>query len=249
LSKLNRLSGTKVSISAQFQTLLETCNNMSQLTDGLFSPFILPSLQQAGYIGSWPDPKSFKKDLNYQDRKQVVAADLLQLGEGWAKIPDDTALDMGGIGKGYLLDQLAEQLHKSDINNFWLSLGGDIIFSGHDLEEQAWSVGIQAAEDKNQIVKTITNSHKKTLAIATSGTTKRKGSHNNKSWHHIIDPRNGMPADTDIATGTVIAKTATRADVVAKSLVILGSEAAIDFCKRHKLKACLQLTSGKVLMV
>jgi thiamine biosynthesis lipoprotein len=248
LSKLNRMSGTKVSISMQFQTLLETCTSMSQLSDSLFSPFILPSLQQAGYIGSWPEPTSFKPDLNYQDRKQVATSSLIELGKGWAKIPNDTALDMGGIGKGYLLDQLAGQLHRSNVSNFWLSLGGDIICSGQDLEEEAWNIGVQAVGGTGRTVKMITNSQKKTLAIATSGTTKRKGSHNSKAWHHIIDPRTGMPAETDIATGTVTAETATWADVAAKCLVILGSEVAIDFCKRHELKACLQLTSGEVLL-
>jgi thiamine biosynthesis lipoprotein len=70
------------------------------------------------------------------------------------------------------------------------------------------------------------------MAVATSGITKRMGKTENGSWHHIIDPRNGKPAKTDILTISLIADNAVKADVYAKCLVILGSDSVEALIKK-----------------
>lgn len=246
LTHFNSRAGQKVSVSNEFTELLEKCRAMSYKTDGLFNPFILPSLNKAGYVGSWPEPTNFSKELNYEERTKVVSAEELKLGTGSARIPANTALDFGGIGKGFLLDKLGNYLRSQGIKNFWLSLGGDILCSGHDANLQPWSVSIQHATNESESIGTISNSDDALLGIATSGITKRKGVRNEKAWHHIIDPRNGEPAMTDILTATVSAATATEADILAKCLVIIGSSEAKEFLRKHEIRTFyLQLSDGQ----
>lgn len=241
LSKFNESAGIETKISPDFRALLLKSQKYSLKTDGLYNPFILPSLNRAGYIGSWPNTSNYDQSLNYSIR-QVFDIDKLIIKKSSAIIPANSALDFGGIGKGYLLDKLSAYLDKSKINNYWLSLGGDIICSGHDLDNKNWKIGVADARDDEVAIETIDNKGIK-MALATSGTTVRKG----LGWHHIIDPRSGLSANTDIITVTVTAKSGVEADIYAKCLLILGSVEAKNYASKHKLFAIVQtLTdSGK----
>ncbi len=231
LTKLNLNAGKKFRASSELIELTRKAKQMAGESNGLYNPLTLPALQRAGYVGSWPKPDKFTKELNYSDRK-ITSIDKLEIGgnlqctprrctSGWIKIPANSALDFGGIGKGYLLDQLAEYVEKNNVDDFWFSLGGDIILSGNDEDRVGWEVEIaDLNSDKPFTEKIVTTGEK--IAIATSGIIKRKGIKNNQPWHHLIDPKTSQPAKTDILTATVVADTATEADIWAKSVVILG---------------------------
>jgi FAD:protein FMN transferase len=158
-------------------------------------------------------------------------------------------LDFGGIGKGYLLDNLSKMISSRHVAGYWLSLGGDIICSGHDVDGQPWRVGVQNATESTENIQYIENRHGDMLAIATSGTTKRKGIRNGTKWHHIIDPRSGLPAETDILTVTATAKSAVIGDVYAKVAVIAGSKEAVRILRKEKQldSFILQLEDGSVI--
>lgn len=229
LSQLNHAEGAKQTISPAFHALLTTAKKFARMTGGLYNPCILPALQRAGYKGSWPQPEKAEKSLSYEGRRMARWEDIA-IGDDWARIPEDTALDFGGIGKGYLLDELGTWLRAKGIINFWLSLGGDILCDGTDASSAPWRIGIQHALRQSDIVAYVTNEGR-TMAIATSGITKRKGVTNGTPWHHLIDPRTNEPAITDVLTATVCAPSATNADVCAKCVVIAGKKEGLEVAK------------------
>jgi thiamine biosynthesis lipoprotein len=241
-SRFNHKAGGYASVSDEFKDLLIACVSFSEETGGLFNPFILPNLQREGYVGSWPTPANYKDAVDYRDRLSLPGISKMKINGNKVRIPINSAIDFGGIGKGYLLDQLASYLDAKGQTRYWLSLGGDIICNGFDVDDQPWFVKIQHATKSDELVGAINNAGAK-LAIATSGITKRKG----KDWHHIIDPRTGESAETDVLSVTVVALSAATADVYAKCLVVLGSKEADDFVKRHSIKnAYIQTRSSKV---
>lgn len=244
LTLFNQHAGQKVAISKEFRDLLIAARDMSKQTEGLYNPFVLPALQKAGYVGSWPSPQRGTKATNFTER-HLETIEALVINSSWASIPADSALDFGGIGKGYLLDQLASSLISEKLEGYWLSLGGDIICSGYDLDNQAWAIGIQDAFDVSGVVDTISNKGGHTLAIATSGSIKRRGTHNGESWHHIIDPRTGLPSTTDVLTATVSANSAVAADVYAKSIVIAGANHAVSYKENNVISSYIIQTDGK----
>lgn len=62
--------------------------------------------------------------------------------------------------------------------------------------------------------------------------------------HHVIDPRTGAPAQTDVVQATVLAPTAELADVMAKVAFVLGAEGAMRELERRGLSAVLVLHGG-----
>jgi thiamine biosynthesis lipoprotein len=84
--------------------------------------------------------------------------------------------------------------------------------------------------------------------VATSGRDYRRWQQNGAWQHHLIDPRSGVPADTDVLAATIIAPSAGEAEIAAKVVLLLGSAAGLDWLDaRPTLAGLLVLESGEVL--
>ena len=248
LTAFNQSAGERTNISRSFNKLLIAAQDLAEKTNGIYNPFILPALQKAGYQGSWPHPEQFQSATDYTSSNVVPIHELI-INDTWAKIPLHTALDFGGIGKGYLLDELAHILEGENMTGFWFSLGGDIICGGHDLDGQDWKVAVGGATDTSDLLATLTNPGGKQLAIATSGITKRQGHKRGKPWHHLIDPRTGQSAETDILTATASSDHAVIADVFAKCIVIGGIELAEQYRSENIIQSyVIQLKNSTAII-
>jgi thiamine biosynthesis lipoprotein len=219
LSYVNEQAGLPTPVSQEFVALARSARRMTQATEGLYNPFVLPALQRAGYKGSWPSPETQGETPDHSSR-QIVPGTQLKIQAQTVHIPHGSALDFGGIGKGYALDELAAVLRKLQIGSYWLSLGGDIRAAGQASDGLPWRVGVASAVDETSVSECVLD---ETLpAIATSTTLKRAG----KGWNHLIDPRTGQSTQSDIVMSTVAAATGVEADVYAKCLLLIGSKAA-----------------------
>lgn len=246
LSRFNRQAGIRQIISSDFKNLLGASLKMSKLSGGVYNPFILPALQRAGYKNS--AMPGYENDVvDDHSTKKVVTIDKLELKENTATIPYGTALDMGGCGKGFLADRLADILDKLKLTGYWLSLSGDMVVAGFDDNLKPWQVKIQSADSHNQYIDLIIENNGSRLAVATSGTFKRQNQGTNHKWHHLIDPRTGKPAMTDILLATVVDYSCLNADVLASCAAIVGSHEANEYLvKRRVVAACIQ-TKNKTI--
>lgn len=233
LSQFNRNAGPKTKISPEFKDLLLASAKMSQKTGGLYNPFILPALQRAGYMHSQVS-KYKTAAVDDFSKMTVVQPEKLVIGDDWASIPHGTALDMGGCGKGYLADQLAAIADCRDwLKGYWFSLGGDISGAGIDENGEHWKIYI--SDDELDDIKNAPyfESNGNRFAVATSGLNFRKGVHNGKKWHHIIDPTTLKPVKTDLARVSLYSKNCLDCDVLASVLLIKGFRRAEEYLKKH----------------
>lgn len=226
LTYVNERAGLPTEVSPEFLALAKLARDFSIRTNGLYNPFVLPALQRAGYKGSWPHVSERGQAPDFSDRYFAKGA-ALQSSHTTVTIPIHTALDFGGIGKGYALDMLASLLQNLGIDNYWLSLGGDILAAGENTDGLPWEVSISSALDQNTDCATIVCGPGQ-RAVATSGIVKRAG----EGWNHLIDPRTGHSTRTDILSATVAIDSGTTADVFAKCLVISGSNLAPELAKK-----------------
>lgn len=230
LSIFNEQAGEKVPISDQFKELLEASKEFSSLTEGIFNPFILPDLQRAGYVHSMNETNSASHD--YSERKIAKYTDL-EIGHNWARIPKNTAIDLGGIGKGYLADYVASILD-NDLEDYCLSFGGDMCARGTDTNGP-WSIDIQSGKNRQENIAHFIN-HGGRFGIATSGTTREK---QRRTQVHLIDPKTGASIPHSESLCTAVADTATAADVLASCILIAGKDFAKRLIKQHSIRAVL----------
>lgn len=121
-------------------------------------------------------------------------------------LPDE--IDLGGTAKGWTAARLAEE-----IGTALVDMGGDIVATGRE-----WAIHVT---DPFQPQTPFTMISLQDCAIATSGTDYRGA--------HIIDPRTGHAAETDVLSATVIHPDAVSAEALAKSVLIMGSTAGLSW--------------------
>lgn len=271
LSRVNERLGRIAPISAQFQEVLETALWARGLTGGLFDPTLLRPLSEHGYdrsfgrlrrasAAAWRFPEGAMErpaagqpspppgDACGEPPKPLgsVPLDLVEGADGRAFLRARQPLDFGGIAKGWAVDRAARVL--GPLRNFLIDAGGDIRAEGH---RDGWPWAVAVADPFSDTAG-IDAGHLDLVplsgcAIATSSITRRAWLGPRGSSHHIIDPRTMRPAETDVASATVVADTAVRAEALAKAGVILGSEAAPEWIESRGGSCLLVRRDGRVI--
>ncbi|HVA25276.1 MAG TPA: FAD:protein FMN transferase [Chloroflexota bacterium] len=220
LSLLNTSAGRWSTISSDMSEVLALALEMASETGGLFDPGVLPQLEWAGY------DRSFEAVL--ADRPAPAAALLVGPGIGAVeldgpsrvRLPAGCRLDFGGIVKGWAADRVADLL--ADLGATLVDLGGDIAVRGSLPEGSPWRIGVEPPDAPGEFMAILEVAHG---GVATSGTNRRRWHRGGAPMHHIIDPRTGQSACSDLSQAVALAPNAARADIWAKTAVILGQEA------------------------
>lgn len=234
LSRFNAAAGTRVAVSPLVEELLRTTLHAYALTDGLVNAAILPALVAAGYDRSIEqvqrrDAAGSAPVVHSPAPPAPPLPEVLHVGRGWARLAPGCAVDLGGVGKGWLADRLAERLDNAAVN-----LGGDVATSGDGPDGGGWSVGLcdgWAVALRGG-------------GAATSGTTRRRWN----GGHHLVDPRTGAPATSDVSEASVVAADCATAEALSKAAVLLGSAGAPQWLRaRGAWHWTLRTASDRVL--
>ncbi len=126
-------------------------------------------------------------------------------------------LDLGGIAKGYAVDLAAEILKSHGVTSAIINAGGDLRIIGRKPDGSAWRIAVRHPRKEGFIGLL----ELEDVAVATSGDYEKYFMWNGKRYHHILDPRSGMPAEGCVSV-TVIASKAAVADALATGLFVLG---------------------------
>lgn len=208
LSLFNSAAGKTMPVTPLLEALLQAALDAYVLSDGLVNAAVHHALVRAGYDRTIAEVRRREPQPEAPPAAQPAEPvpplpQVLTLGPGWARLVEGHAIDLGGIAKGWLADQLCDRFDNALIN-----LGGDLHAHGDGPDGSGWTV---AMCDGRAVTL-------REGGVATSGITGRRW----RGGHHLIDPRTGTPASTDMAAVTVVADTAFRAEVLAKSAALLG---------------------------
>lgn len=152
-------------------------------------------------------------------------------------------LDLGGIAEGFALDSAVAKLRAAGIVSALINAGGDMYALGR-YRGRPWQVAIQDPRHPNKVIEKISLADQ---AAATSGDYEQFFVFKNKRYSHIIDPRTGYPAESGIASATVVAPDAVSTDVLSTALVVLGREKGADLLKKFpRVSVKLIDVTGKV---
>jgi thiamine biosynthesis lipoprotein len=211
LSRLNR--DGRILAPPDLERVVGLALEARERTAGRFDPTVYDALARAGYDRSFeqvePDAAADAED----DGRQVARCGgrvTIDPTTGLIEIESGFHIDLGGIGKGYAVDRAIEIL--AVVGPCLVNAGGDLAVRG----DRPWPIGV---EDGPTLELT-------SGAIATSGRDRRHWRRGDEERHHLIDPATGRPAQTDLLRVTVVASTATEADVLAKTLFLGGEQEA-----------------------
>jgi thiamine biosynthesis lipoprotein len=243
LSLLNASAGRTFHASQLLYTVVEGALDAAEATSGVFDPTILGSLIAAGYDRSFETLDLEQAETTLPIRKRTTWREVqLRRAERAIFMPAGCSLDLGGIGKGWTLDQAARLLEQ--FADFAIDAGGDIVLAGTPVDGGAWSIGVQ---DPYAPERDLMQLQRSDCAVATSTCVRRRWLRGGRSQHHLIDPRTGLPSASGAIAATVIAPSAAQAETLAKAAVVLGPGSGLRLLQREpEVEGLIVLDGGYV---
>lgn len=223
-------------VDAELWDLIETALDYTAATDGAFDITVAPVLLAWGFTtDEYRVPSQAELDALLPLVGPEHVHSLGENGDGTVTVELDpgTQIDLGAIGKGYASDRVAAIFREYEIPRGLLRLGGSVLAIGDRPDGAAWRVGIQDPKDPDSAdafaaVLNLTDAY-----AVTSGSYQRYFEQDGKTYHHIIDPATGYPAESGLTSVTIVTDGAdgngTLCDALSTALFVMGEEKALDF--------------------
>jgi thiamine biosynthesis lipoprotein len=236
--------------------LLRRSERFSELTDGAFDITVAPLLdlyrERTATGGTLPTDDEIADALELVDYRRVDVR-----GTTVTLTLPLMAITLDAIAKGYAADRALATLAGLGIGRALVQAGGDIaaMVAADAPEDEAWEVAIQDPRRAGGSLGTLrlipeatpdAGFRTEVRGVATSGDYVNAFT-SDRSVHHILDPRTGR-SPTELSSATVVAPSATDADALATSAMVMGREAGLAFLEELSgVEGLLVTRNGQIL--
>ncbi len=247
VSAVSQSAGIKpVHVSKETTDLMDKTIGISKITDGAFDPTIEPVIKLWAF-SKRPDNPSIPSKAAIENLRKLVDYKKIKIDSAASEIyleEKGMALDLGGVAKGYAADKAVEAIKAKGIKAALVAIAGDIRGYGLSTSGKAWKVGIQNPRPENPASEKpwediFASLYLKDSAISTAGDYQRFFIKNGKRYHHIIDPKTGYPAESDLISVSVMAPEGYMADGIDTAVLILGPEKGMKLLNSKGLDGIL----------
>lgn len=219
VSAINNYAGQRpVTVSEEVFYVTTQALYFSEISNGAFDLTVAPLIDLWGFLGQdyrLPAPEEIETVLplvNYG----LVEYDTEELQ---IYLPNEKmALELGGIAKGYIIDRALAVLRDAGVESAFINVGGDIGIIGVKPDGDPWRIGVRNPRDDNNIIAVLPAFEG---AVVTSGDYERVFEVDGITYHHILDPKDGMPTRL-LASVTIVAETAITADALSTAIFVMG---------------------------
>ncbi len=219
LTRLSDEAPSLVPVSKDLIQILVASREVADLSDGALDVTIGPVLNLWGRFQQpdieLPSPAAIDSALTFVDY-QSVRLDPEGVRAGLAR--KGMSLDLGAVAKGYAVDRAIGVLKTMGITNGLIEAGGDLRVIGQRPGGGLWRIGLQHPRRPDSLLVVVEMGDG---AVATSGDYQRCFTIDGVRYHHILNPRSGVPA-RGCASVTVLASSAMMADAWATAIFVMG---------------------------
>lgn len=219
---------TPMKMPHHVETVLRRTLRLSEQTGGALDPTLGRPINRWGF-GPFEDDRPID-DRERQGLLRSTGTDKLTRENNpptLSKSHPDLRLNLSATAKGYAIDRVAVLLEEKGITNYKINIGGDLRTAGAPPGRSAWKIVIQnPAPDRRRPAGERITMPLNDRAVATTGDYNRYVEVNGTKRPHVLDPDTAAPVQTSLASVSVIAPTALKADGLATASFVLGEEAA-----------------------
>jgi len=239
-------SGKSVTVSEATWSILENAKILSARTGGAFDITIAPIMDTWGFTkGEYRVPSQEELDALLP----LVDDSMLEMDSSTLTVSlqkPGMAIDLGAIAKGFAAEQVLKVLTSRNVTSAIVNLGGNISVLGTKTDGSDWRVAVRDPNDSESYVCVLSLTDK---TLSTSGGYERYFEENGKTYHHIIDPKTGYPAETGLTSVTVVSSSGITADALSTACFVLGEDKALELWRASSdFELVLVRDDGKVLV-
>ena len=216
VSALNKNGSVQNAVCAE---IVQKCRKISEMSAGAFDLTIAP-LSSLWNFDSGAQEVPAEKDI--QKALALVDYEKIQADSKTVTLKKGQSLDLGAVGKGAACDAAKAYLEKSGVKGAVISVGGSILAYGkRNKLGDKWRVAVRHPREENAYIGVINLSEG---FVSTSGDYEKYFEKDGKRYHHILDANTGYPADSGLASVTVLCKSGLLSDALSTACFILGEE-------------------------
>ncbi len=239
---INHADGASVTIGRDTLSVLETAASLYAASEGAFNIAVGPVIELWQFNrgeAKIPDTDKIKQALRHTDFGQII------ISGRTVKMPAGMMIDLGGIAKGYIADQVAGFLRDQGVQDAILNFGGNIVTIGNRPDGTSWIIGLQnpfgeRGKDYWAAVPCSNGS------VVTSGIYERGFEINGVRYNHFIDPRTGWPVQNGLVSVTAVSSKSVLADGLTTAMFILGKDRGMKLLQQFDAKAAFLFHDGTV---
>lgn len=226
--KLNH--GETAADSQDIAYLTEKSKWIYDNTDGAYDITIYPLMQLWGFTG---DKQAVPPEDQISETLAVCGFEKLSINNGIPMPLDKQGIDFGGIAKGYTSGRIMEIFREYDIDCGVVSLGGNVQCCGTKPDGSLWRCGITDPDSPDNLSSLSGVVSVRDKAVITSGGYERFFEENGKTYHHIMDPKTGYPADSGLKSVTIVSSDGTLADGLSTACFVMGKDRAVRLWREN----------------
>ena len=246
LARLNRgAGGPPVEATAPLCEVLRLSLDGARRTGGLFNP-TWAALRDVWRFSD-EEPPRVPSAAEVKERCALVGARGVELTRTSSGCTVRLArpgmrLGLGGVVKGWGVDQAATRLRARGFKNFFIQAGGNLYFAGKN-DGRPWRAGIR--DPRGPPERVFARLELTDRAFSTSGDYEHFFVADGVRYHHLIDLRTCFPAGASRSV-TVLARTATDAEFLTKAAFVLGGEAGLALAEKLGAQAVIVDAENRV---
>ena len=223
-----------VPVSLELYEALKLALEYAELTGGAFDPTLGRLLEMYDFSGTEhtvPTEAERAEILSHCGAEKLHLEPLSGSAYPYQLTVDDPeiVIDLGGVAKGYIADCLKKELTADGVTSAIINLGGNLLMIGNKPDGKPFKVGVtKPGTESGEYLDSFELSDG---SAVTSGSYQRFFEKDGVTYHHILDPKTGLPAESGLQSVTVVCENSAVADILSTAFFVMGEDAAAEFLK------------------
>lgn len=220
-------------VSADTLAMLKKAGKVHERSGGALDISVYPMMELWGFT---TEEYRVPSQEEIDSLLPLVDQDLMEIEEreegALVRLAEGQGIDLGAVAKGFTSDRVAQIFRSYGLESGLIYLGGNVHCLGSKPGGTDWRIGIQDPGNSAGIVGVLAVSGK---AVITSGAYERyfKDEETGKTYHHILDPATGCPAETGISSVTIVSPDGTLADSLSTACFVMGLEKSVEYWREY----------------
>lgn len=238
--KLNHAGGEPVEVHPETAALLALAVEIGENSGGAFDVTIAPVSALWDFAADEPDvpdPDVLLAAASRVDYRNIV------IDGNRVVLKNGAEIDLGGIAKGYIADRVAAYLKEQGVRSACINMGGNVVTIGTKPDGSPWTIGVRdpngTPEQSAEVLKISGG------AVVTSGNYERCFERDGIRYHHILDPKTGMPVSNGLASVTIVGERSDLCDALSTACFVLGEEESGTLLKQYGVRGVFLYADGR----
>lgn len=216
--------------------MISVAKKVSKETNNALDISVFPIVKLWGFkSGKAKQPT----ELELNELLESVDSSKIKIDGKTISMPPKMAIDLASVAKGYIGNAIREELEKEKITAI-IDLGENISFT-KDFKTKKYRDILIKDPNSSKIIAEVELESGNAI---TSATYERFLDIKGTKYGHILDPKTGYPANTDIQSVTIFGDDGTFCDAISTATYVMGLEKAIEYLSERKFLSFLIITEN-----